>query len=153
MAGLRYIRRTCEPPDMSEKVFISYRRHDARWEAKTIYDAFCAVLSKENVFMDIDSIPLGMDFVKSLRDRLFLCDIFLALIGPNWLTITDPKTGHRRIDDEKDFVRLEISEALKRNIPVVPVLLDGTPMPKEGELPEALRDLTRRQAEFLYFHM
>jgi hypothetical protein len=136
---------------MSGKIFISYRRHDARWEAKKIYDAFCAVLSKDGVFMDVDSIPLGVDFKKTLRERLDQCDIFLALIGPNWLTITDPKTGRRRIDDEKDFVRMEISEALKRGIPVVPVLLDGTPMPKEGELPEALRDLTQRQAEFLYF--
>ena len=75
----------------------------------------------------------------------------LALIGPGWIGNTDPKTGQRRLDNPEDFVRIEISAALSRSITVVPVLLEGAPMPKADQLPENLRTLVGRQAEFVEY--
>jgi TIR domain len=136
---------------MVAKVFISYRRADANYPARMIYNAFRAVLPRNNVFMDVDSIPLGADFVETLEGWVEKCEILLALIGPGWADAIDPKTSRKRLQNDYDFVRVEIREALKRGIPVVPVLLDGTPMPDPEHLPDDLRRLVRRQAEFVDF--
>jgi tetratricopeptide (TPR) repeat protein len=69
----------------------------------------------------------------------------LAIIGPNWLTAKD-ETGQRRLDKSDDFIVIEIGAALARDIPVVPVLVDGARMPKASELPDSLKLLARRQA-------
>ena len=93
--------------------------------------------------MDVDSIALGRDFRRSLQESLESCDAALALIGPNWLDCKDA-AGRRRLDDPNDIVRLEIATALKRNIPVTPVLLQGASMPTEQVLPDDLKDLAYR---------
>jgi hypothetical protein len=128
-------------------IFISYRREDSEWAAQQIYDAFVRRLPRERVFMDIDSIPPGSDFVDILEHQVEKCQCVLALIGKAWIKSTDPKTGQRRLDDPKDFVRIEICAALSRRIPIVPVLLQGAPMPDENQLPEGMRKLVGRQAE------
>jgi formylglycine-generating enzyme required for sulfatase activity len=97
----------------------------------------------KDVFMDVDSIALGRDFRRSLQESLESCDAALALIGPNWLDCKDA-AGRRRLDDPNDIVRLEIATALKRNIPVTPVLLQGALMPTEQVLPDDLKDLAFR---------
>jgi hypothetical protein len=99
-----------------------------------MYEAFLRYLPREQLFIDIDSIPPGTDFVDYLERKVGECEILLALIGPDWIGTTDPKTGQRRLDDPKDFVRIEICSALSRGIPVVPVLLDGAPMPEADQL-------------------
>jgi hypothetical protein len=136
---------------MVAKVFISYRRDDARWQARNIHEVFCKVLSAEHVFMDISSIRPGDNFRKILSDWVAKCDVLLALIGPGWINATDPNTGLRRLDNPSDFVRIEIGEALARDIPVVPVLLDSTPLPDIGMLPDDLKGLVDRQAEFVEY--
>jgi|SRR5208337_2690076 len=133
------------------KVFISYRRDDSKYQARRIYDALIEVLPNEHVFMDIDSIKPGDDFVEILEGWVAKCDILLALIGAGWLEAADRRTGKRRLDDENDFVRIEVREALKRGIPVVPVILDGARMPDKDELPDDLKKLVRRNAEFVEF--
>jgi hypothetical protein len=135
----------------SARVFISYRREDSKWPARQIYEAFSRHLPHGQVFMDIDSIPLGADFVEILEGQVRQCEIVLALIGRSWAEDTDPKTGQRRLENPKDFVRIEISAALSHGIPVIPVLLDGAPMPDVGQLPEDMRELVRRQAEFVEY--
>jgi hypothetical protein len=134
-----------------KKIFISYRRDDSRWQARQIFNAIAATVPRESVFMDIDAIPMGADFVDELERWVRECDILLALIGTGWLVATNPKTGMRRLDNELDFVRVEIREALARNIPVVPVLIDEALMPNADELPYDIKKLVRRQAEFLQF--
>jgi formylglycine-generating enzyme required for sulfatase activity len=134
-----------------KKVFISYRRHDSRYQARMIYDAFQQALPREHLFMDIDSIPPGADFVEILERWVGECEVMLALIGSGWIDAVDPKTGRRRLDNQHDFVRIEIREALKRKIPVVPVLLDDALMPDADDLPDDLKKLVRRQAEFVQF--
>jgi formylglycine-generating enzyme required for sulfatase activity len=133
------------------KVFISYRRGDSQYQAQRIYDALIRVLPKDQVFMDIGTIGPGIDFVDMLERWVNECDLLLALIGAGWVDAIDPRTGKRRLDDENDFVRIEVREALKRGIPVVPVILDGARMPEASELPDDLKRLIRRQAEFVEF--
>lgn len=93
--------------------------------------------------MDVDSIALGRDFRQTLQERLGSCDLMLALIGPIWLDAKDG-SGNRRLESPTDFVRQEIAAALKRNIPVIPVLLQGAQMPAPERLPEDIRDLAYR---------
>lgn len=136
---------------MPNKVFISYRREDSRYQARRVYDAFVHALPPDTVFMDVDSIPPGADFVEILEGWVQQCDVLLALIGPNWLNSIDPRTGLRRVDSPDDFVRIEVRGALERRIPVVPVLLDATEMPTTAELPDDIKALRRRHAEFVDF--
>jgi hypothetical protein len=124
---------------MRSKVFISYRRDDSKYQARMIHAAFCRVLPREHVFMDINSIPPGANFRKILKHWVNECEVLLALIGPGWINAIDPKTSSRRLDNPNDFVRIEIGEALARDIPVVPVLIDGTPMPDIDSLPNGLK--------------
>src|SRR5215475_8516460 len=95
--------------------------------------------------MDVDAIEPGLDFVKVLDEQVSGCDVLLALIGPNWVDAKN-ENGVRRLDDPKDFVRIEIASALKRDIRVIPILIDGAPMPREEELPVPLQPLARRNA-------
>jgi formylglycine-generating enzyme required for sulfatase activity len=124
-------------------IFISYRRGDSEGQARTLSLELANYIGDKAVFMDVDSIALGRDFRKSLHDSLESCDAFLALIGPSWLESKDAG-GKRRLDDPTDFVRQEIATALKRNIPVTPVLLQGAPMPAEQSLPDDLKELAFR---------
>jgi hypothetical protein len=133
------------------KVFISYRREDTKWPARQMYEAFSRHLPEGQVFIDIDSIPPGADYVEILQRQVRGCEMVLALIGQEWVESSDPKTGQRRLDNPNDFVRIEICAALSRAIPVIPVLLDGARMPDEEQLPEDMRMLARRQAEFVEY--
>ncbi len=95
--------------------------------------------------MDVDTIEAGLDFVEVLQNAVQSCDVLVALIGRSWLNIKD-ETGKRRLDNPEDFVRIEIAAALDRDIRVIPVLVDGAPMPRSTELPENLKPLARRNA-------
>jgi hypothetical protein len=124
---------------------LSYRREDSKWIAGRIFDRLENHYGKGNVFMDIDTIPVGLDFRDHLQQSLQRCDILLAIVGPRWLG-TDDEHGHHAIWEEDDWVRIEIESALAKNIPVVPVLIDRLRMPKASELPESLRNFAFRQA-------
>lgn len=95
--------------------------------------------------MDVDAMKPGIDFSAQLDEQVARCAIVLAVIGPNWLNARD-ENGNRRIDNPGDWVRTELSSALKRDIPVVPVILDGARLPRESELPDDLKPLARRHA-------
>lgn len=129
------------------RIFISYRRQDAKYQARFIREAFVPEVGPEDVFLDVDCIFAGENFRKRLKAELDRCDVLLALIGPGWLR--DPQTNQRRLDDPSDLVRFEIGEALRseRDIPVVPVLLDGAALPQAHQLPDDLKELCDRQAE------
>ncbi|MGZ8485928.1 MAG: toll/interleukin-1 receptor domain-containing protein [Candidatus Binatia bacterium] len=124
-------------------VFISYRREDSEGQARALFQDLVARLGRDSVFMDVDSIGLGRDFRAVLQERLATCDVMLALIGRDWVDGKD-KSGRRRLDIPGDFVRMEISAALKRNIPVTPLLIHGAQMPTAEQLPEGLSDLAYR---------
>ena len=88
---------------------------------------------------------MGDDFVEVITRAVGSCDVLLALIGDQWLAITDAR-GQRRLDNPDDFVRLEIEAALTRNVRVIPILVEGARLPRADELPPALAGLVRRQA-------
>jgi hypothetical protein len=133
------------------KIFISYRREDSRHAVGRLHGALKQHVKdpKRDIFIDIDNIPRGVDFVDHLDQQVAQCDVMLAVIGPHWLSVTDPNTGARRLDDPTDFVRIEVASALKRGIPVVPVVLDDTKIPSAEFLPDDLRALSRRNGERL----
>jgi hypothetical protein len=125
-------------------IFISYRREDSAGFAGLIYDRLTQRLGRESVFFDVDNIPVGLDFVDVLSERIEQCDALIAIIGRNWLTSAD-RRDRRRLDDPNDFVRIEIEAALHRNVPVIPVLVDGAVMPQANDLPDSLKKLVHRK--------
>jgi hypothetical protein len=127
------------------KIFISYRRDDSAYIAGMINDRLEKHFGPNSVFLDIDSIPLGLDFRKHISDSVGQCDVLLALIGDSWINSTNNQ-GSRRLDDPTDFVRVEIESALKRDIPVIPVLVGKARMPSATELPSSLHELAFRNA-------
>jgi hypothetical protein len=127
--------------DATPAIFISYRRDDTSDVTGRIYDRLIQHFGKQSVFKDVDSIPLGVDFRKHLGDSVGRCDVLLTVIGKQWL-IGD--LGHRRLDDVRDFVRIEIEAALRRDIPVIPVLVQTAPVPRPEDLPETLQSLVYR---------
>ena len=126
----------------SNKIFVSYRRQDSADVTGRIYDRLVQRFDKEQIFKDVDSIPLGVDFREHLGRVVGQCDVLLAVVGNEWLAADS--SGRRRIDDAKDFVRIEIESALERNIPVIPVLVRGASMPSEADLPASLLPLAYR---------
>ena len=128
-----------------KKAFISYRRQDSPGHVRAVHDRLRQHFHPDQVFMDVEDIPLGTDFVTVLDKNLRDCVAMIVMIGPDWLNMRGAN-GKRRLDNENDFVRLEISQALRRNITVIPILVDGAMMPTEAELPEVLKPLARRQA-------
>jgi TIR domain-containing protein len=130
---------------MASKIFISYRRDDSAAMAGRLHDRLAEKFGEANLFIDVDNMPAGADFVKYLSKQVESCDLFLCTVGPNWLNAKD-EDGKRRLDQPDDYVRVEIAAALNRDIPVIPVLIDGARMPKARELPEDIAALPRRNA-------
>jgi len=132
--------------DDQPKVFINYRRADTAPYAGRLYDALTAALGHDHVFMDIDKIKPGVDFVEEVEEAVDNCHVVVALIGPTWLAAKDAK-DRTRLEDPKDYVRLEIATALKRDdVRVIPVLVGGAAMPNAEDLPRNLAPLARREA-------
>jgi tetratricopeptide (TPR) repeat protein len=130
---------------MPDNIFINYRRQDTMSTAGRLHDRLSHEFGKENVFMDVDHIPAGVDFAAHLNSQVATCKILLVVIGSHWLDATD-EAGNRRLHQPDDFVAIEIAAALARNVRVIPVLVDGAVMPKARELPDSLKPLARRQA-------
>jgi hypothetical protein len=126
-------------------VFLSYRREDSAAYAGRLYDRLVAHFGDSQVFMDIDQIGLGEDFVEVINQKVSVAQTVIVLIGRQWLTVQDEQ-GKRRLDDAEDFVRLEVGAALERRVRVIPVLVGGAAMPKMQQLPEPLAMLSRRNA-------
>ena len=123
---------------MSNRIFISYRRQDAIKDARSLYERLSREFGSDKVFIDLDGIAPGEDFVELLERQLDDCSALVVLIGGEW--------AGERLFDENDFVRIEVGAGLRRKIKVFPVLINGAAPPKSVELPEELRPLLRRQA-------
>lgn len=123
-------------------IAISYRRQDSSPVAGRLYDRLQAEFGKGSVFMDFDSIPYGVDFREHIKQTLKRAKVVVAIIGPEWIGAKD--LANRRIDDPTDFVRLEVASALENGIPIIPVLVNNTPMPEAKSLPPELEGLAFR---------
>lgn len=130
---------------LKKNIFISYRVNDTAGETGRLVDSLKHYFDEDQIFMDIDKIEPGVDFSEVISKSLSSCDVLLAIIGPNWLGGREVQ-GTPRIHQPNDWVRLEISSALQRNIRVVPVLVDGAELPQEQDLPADLQPLLKRQA-------
>jgi hypothetical protein len=126
-------------------ILLSYRREDSAAYAGRLADRLREHFAPEQVFMDIDTIKLGEDFVQAIEASVQSCDVVIAVIGRNWATAADA-SGRRRLARADDFVRLEIATALRRNIRVVPALVGGAVLPEAQDLPDDLAPLARRQS-------
>ena len=124
------------------KVFISYRHDDSAPYAGRIHDRVADALGRENLVKDVDSF--GLDFAEAIRAAVSSCDVLLAIIGPDWLTISG--RVHSWLNDPDDSVRIEIETAFACNVRVVPVLVDGAELPAREDLPESLQPLLQRRA-------
>ena len=128
---------------MKGKIFICYRREDSSWSTRLIHDKLLKYFPEEQLFIDVDSIAPGDDFVCYIEDAVRNCDVLLAVIGQKWLEVIQSKAA------ELDFVRLEISAALKSKVRVIPILVENTKMPLESDLPDELKPLARKNAFFV----
>lgn len=126
-------------------IFISYRRDDSAGYAGRLYDRLIPRFGASRVFMDVEGIEPGADFVTAIEEAVGSCRVLVVIIGDEWLSTPDA-AGRRRLDDPHDFIRLETVTALTRGIRVVPVLVGGALMPRAEELPDDLKPLARRQA-------
>ncbi len=130
---------------MPSPVFISYRRSDSQHATGRLFARLAPrFLAEADIFMDVEAIAAGADFQAALDRQLADCKVALVMIGPGWLAAGAP--GARRLDDPEDFVRREVAAALAREITVIPVLVDQTPMPREEDLPAPLKPLAKRNA-------
>jgi hypothetical protein len=130
---------------MTSKIFINYRRGDDPGNTGRLFDRLQDVFRPEQLFLDVDNIAPGLDFVQILNERVGECDILLAVIGKGWMDARDA-SGNRRLDDPDDFVRIEISSALNQGKRVIPVLVGDAQMPRPEDLPQPLQPLARRNA-------
>jgi hypothetical protein len=132
-------------PARSARIFLSYRRADSADVTGRIYDRLAAHFGEPAIFKDVDSIPPGIDFKEHLEKAVGRCKIFLVVIGDRWLETTGSSQSNR-LQDPRDFVRIEVEAALNRNIPIIPLLVRGALMPEEEKLPPSLRKLVYRNA-------
>ena len=130
---------------MAGGIFISYRRNDSDFVAGRLAEDLSRIFGPESIFRDIDRLEPGVNYIDALDSALNSCAVLIAIIGPYWSTISDEK-GHRRLDDPQDWVRIEISRAIARNIRLIPVLISGAKMPQTTELPDDLKPLISRHA-------
>ncbi len=124
-------------------IFMSYRREDTEGQAGRLFDDLARHFGEHSVFMDVAGIEPGRDFRRVIDEHVASCGVLLAMIGKSWIEAKDG-SGRRRLDDPMDFVRLETASALKRDIPVIPVLVHGASMPRAEQLPEDLAELAYR---------
>jgi len=128
------------------KIFISYRRDDTGGDAGRLNDTLKQLLGRNRTFFDLDQVAPGMDFEDALKGALSISEVFLALIGPTWETVSD-SSGKPRLSDESDLLRIELLTALKsKTVRVVPILLNRDKVPNKDDLPDVLHPITRRQA-------
>ncbi|HSV66679.1 MAG TPA: toll/interleukin-1 receptor domain-containing protein [Mycobacteriales bacterium] len=125
-------------------VFINYRGVDTDFAAPLLHKELSRRFGRNLVFWDAESIAPGEDYVERLLTEVRSCAVLLAVIGPQWLTISD-STGRRRIDRPNDWIRRELAAAIVAGITVIPVFTDGAAVPTEADLPPDIAQLGRRQ--------
>ncbi len=133
------------------KIFMCYRRDDTLGVAGRVYERLIARYGQEDVFRDLDDIPGGADFIEASETALRSATAFVVLIGKDWMQ-TESGGFQPRIHEPGDRVRIEIELAIKHNVAIFPVLVQGAAMPREKELPQSIVSFSRRNASPLDAH-
>ena len=130
------------------KVFISYRRDDTAADARLVYERLAERFGNDNVFLDVIALEPGTRWLETIRSRGRASGVFLALIGPRWLSILGNREDARYEESSDDVVKLELELALSRGsgVEVIPVLVGNAAMPGEDQLPRSLRRLSATHA-------
>jgi len=123
-------------------IFISYRRADTQQAAGRLADRLMEHFGRDSVVIDVDTDQVGRDYRTLITDHLERSGIVLVLVGDGFLA--EGGDGRRRIDQPNDLVRLELARALERNVPLIPVLVDGAQLPDHDQLPDDIADLVFR---------
>lgn len=126
-------------------IFISHRRGDAESHAQRLFDDLVQRFGEQAVLMGASEVEPRDDVRFAVDEHVGSCSVLLAVIGTGWLDARDAG-GQRRLDDPVDLVRLEVGAALRRDMPLVPVLVHGARMPHPEDLPAALGELAFRNA-------
>jgi hypothetical protein len=134
-----------EHPRRRTQLFLCYRRDDSQDATGRLYDRLVDRFGSEHVFMDIDNVPLGVNFITHITEQLRVCAAVLVVIGRSWANIVDDR-GVRRLDDPADHVRVEIASALKQSLPVIPILVQDSTMPRVSDLPADIQELALHNA-------
>lgn len=134
-----------DEPKSTLAIFISYRRHDSGETVGRIHDHLLEAFEEERVFLDVDDQVGGEDYRRVIERALDRTDVVLAVIGSHWLTVTD-REGRRRLDNPDDLVRIELETALAKSLKIVPLLVEGAPMPAAADVPPSLQPLCYRTA-------
>jgi hypothetical protein len=121
------------------ELFIAYRQADARGHAGRVGERLISYFGSGQVFKDIEALPIGVDFIDFVREKLQRTHVMVVVIGPNWIK-------DQRLHNPEDLHREEIRTAIERGVHLVPVLVDGASMPRKEELPEDIQPLVRRNA-------
>ncbi|SRR6266403_497654 len=134
-----------EPPAKQlSGIFVCYRRDDSSGHAGRLFDKLGVHFGEDRIFMDIEAIKPGADFVRAIEDSVGRCDILIAIIGRHWLSAAGQTS--LLLDNPDDFVRLEIATAIELDVSIVPVLVHSAMMPKPRDLPNAISGLSRLNA-------
>jgi hypothetical protein len=129
-----------DQPKKLNQIFICYRREDTAGVVGRIYDRLVQRFGKDTIFKDVDSLPLGRDFRRHIESVVSECCVALVVVGDRWIGAS----GASRLDDPRDYVRIEIESALKRDIPVIPLLVQNAELPPDERLPDSLKDFAYR---------
>ena len=127
----------------SPKIFVSYRRQDSAATSGRLRDHMAAVLGDDRIFLDVEKIGVGEDFVDAILTEISAAQVMLVMIGRDW---GDPNGSGARLHHPMDHVRAEIRAGLSAGLKVIPVLVDGAAMPEADDLPEDLKLLPRLNA-------
>jgi hypothetical protein len=131
------------PKPPRNRLFLCYRRDDTEDATGRLHDRLANAYGDERLFMDIDSVPLGVDFVDHVSEQISRCCAVIVMIGRRWLSMED-RRGRRRLDLDDDLVRAEVAAALEQAILVIPVLVQDAEMPLADDLPDEIRPRARR---------
>lgn len=134
-----------EEPKSRLAIFISYRRDDSRDTAGRVLDHLRLAFEEEHLFLDVNRQAPGEDYRRVIETALEHSDVLLVVIGPDWVNTTN-REGRRRLLDPDDMVRIEIEIALRRDLRIVPVLVENASMPRPQDLPPSLAPLCYRSA-------
>lgn len=132
-------------------VFINYRSRDEPYVAAGIYTDLVGRFGVEQVFRDSDSLRPGDHYPSVIREKVRTSEVLLVIIGPKWLELEDHATGARLIDQEGDWVRAEIADALFAGISVIPVLLHDAELPSMNDLPDDIARIVTMQSSRVDF--
>lgn len=136
-------------PTAEASIFVNYREEDTLTDLETLGFRLGTHFGQDSVFIARDCVELGLDWEQRIERAARLCEVMLVLIGPKWLTMAD-EDGDRRLDDPGDLLRREIETALERGIPIIPVLVRGAHMPRQEDLPDSLKELSKRQGTHIH---